>query len=143
MYLQVIKSESKADLRIVVIKGMVSFEGVRMLPAKLLQSCLTLCDPIGCNPLGSSVHRIFQARILEWVACSFSRRSSPPRDRTRGCINLHSYHQCKRVPSPAFIVCRLFDGHSDKCEVIPHCSFELHFSNIEPREHLHMFVGRL
>ena len=38
MYLQVIKSESKAELRI-VIKGMVSFQGVRMLPAKLLQSC--------------------------------------------------------------------------------------------------------
>ena len=37
MYLQVIKSESKADLRLVVIKGMVSFQGVRMLPAKLLQ----------------------------------------------------------------------------------------------------------
>ena len=32
--------------------------------------------------------------------------------------------------SPAFIVCRLFDvGHSDWCEVIPHCSFDLHFSN--------------
>ena len=72
------KSESKADLRIVVIKGMVSFEGVRMLPAKSLQSCLTLCDPIGCNPLGSSVHRIFQARILEWVAMPSSRGSSPP-----------------------------------------------------------------
>ena len=31
------------------------------------QSCLTLCDPMDCSPLGSSVHRIFQARILEWV----------------------------------------------------------------------------
>ena len=32
--------------------------------------------------------------------------------------------------SPAFIVCRPFDdGHSDRCEVIPHCSFDLHFSN--------------
>ena len=34
------------------------------------------------------------------------------------------------TPSPAFIVCGLFkDGHSDRCEVIPHCSFDLHFSN--------------
>ena len=34
------------------------------------------------------------------------------------------------TPSPAFIVCRLFDdGHSDQCEVIAHCSFDLHFSN--------------
>ena len=36
------------------------------------QSCLTLCNPVDYNPLGSSVHRIFQARRLEWVAISFS-----------------------------------------------------------------------
>ena len=36
--------------------------------AKLLQSCLTLWDPMDCSPPGSSVHGIFQARILEWVA---------------------------------------------------------------------------
>ena len=47
------------------------------------QSCPTLCDPMDCNPPGSSVHEIFQARILEWVAVSFSRGSSQPRDRTR------------------------------------------------------------
>ena len=35
---------------------------------KSLQSCLTLCDPMDCRPLGSSVHGILQARILEWVA---------------------------------------------------------------------------
>ena len=37
------------------------------------QSCPTLCDPMDCSPPGSSVHGIFQARILEWVAISFSR----------------------------------------------------------------------
>ena len=47
------------------------------------QSCPTLWDPMDCNPPGSSVHEIFQARILEWVAISFSRGSSQPRDRTR------------------------------------------------------------
>ena len=36
------------------------------------QSCLTLCDPMDCSLPGSSVHGIFQARILEWVAISFS-----------------------------------------------------------------------
>ena len=36
------------------------------------QSCLPLCDPIDCSPPGSCVHEIFQARILEWVASSFS-----------------------------------------------------------------------
>ena len=40
--------------------------------AKSLQSCLTLCDPIDSSPLGSSVPRILQARILEWVAISLS-----------------------------------------------------------------------
>ena len=40
----------------------------------------TLCDPMDCSPAGSSVHGIFQARILEWVAIIFSRRSSRPRD---------------------------------------------------------------
>ena len=53
-----------------------------------------------------------------------------------GCINLHSHQQCKcslfSTPSPAFIVSRFFDdGHSDCCEVIPHCSFGLPFSNNE------------
>ena len=38
--------------------------------------------PMDCNPPGSSVHRILQARILEWVTLSFSRGSSPPRDQT-------------------------------------------------------------
>ena len=38
--------------------------------AKSLQLCLTLCDPVDCSPLGSSVGRILQARILEWVAMS-------------------------------------------------------------------------
>ena len=47
------------------------------------QSCPTLCNPMDCSPPGSSVHEIFQARILEWVAISFSRESSHPRDRTR------------------------------------------------------------
>ena len=50
-----------------------------------------------------------------------------------GYINVPSHQQCQRVPfSPAFIVFRLFDdGHSDQCEVIFHCSFDLHFSNNE------------
>ena len=38
------------------------------------QSCLTLCDPMDCNLPGTSVHGILQARTLEWVAISFSKR---------------------------------------------------------------------
>ena len=46
------------------------------------QSCLTPWDCMDCSPLVSSVHGILQARILEWVAAPFSRRSSQPRDET-------------------------------------------------------------
>ena len=46
------------------------------------QSCLTLCDPMDCGPPGSSVHGIYQARILEWVAFSFSKGAFQPRDQT-------------------------------------------------------------
>ena len=45
--------------------------------------CLTLCNPVDYCPPGSSVHSIFQARILEWVAILFCRASSQPRDQTR------------------------------------------------------------
>ena len=45
------------------------------------------CDPMDYSPPGSSVHGIFQARILEWVAIPFSRGSSWPRDRTRVSCN--------------------------------------------------------
>ena len=47
------------------------------------QSCLTLCNPMNCSPPGSSVHRISQARILEWLAVLFFRGFSWPRDQTR------------------------------------------------------------
>ena len=50
--------------------------------AKSLQPCSAFCDPMDCSPPGSSIHGISQARILEWVAVSFSRGSSHPRDRT-------------------------------------------------------------
>ena len=46
------------------------------------QSCPTLCHPMNCRPPGSSVHRVIQARILEWAAVSYSRGSSQPRDQT-------------------------------------------------------------
>ena len=50
--------------------------------AQSLQLRLTLCDPMDCSPLGSSVHGILQTRILEWVVPS-SKESSQSRDRTR------------------------------------------------------------
>ena len=50
----------------------VAWEHIHYLPAKLLQSHPTLCNPMDCSPPGSSVQGILQARILEWVAMPFS-----------------------------------------------------------------------
>ena len=59
--------------------------------SSVVQSCLTLCDPLDCSPPGSSIHGILQARVLEWVAISFSRGSSRPRDQTQVS---HSVGRC-------------------------------------------------
>ena len=57
----------------------------------------TVCNPMDRSPLGSSVHGILQARILEWVAISFSRRFSWPRDQTHlSCIEDGLLH-CRRM----------------------------------------------
>ena len=53
-----------------------------MNECEVTQSCLTLCNPMDCSLPGASVHGIFQARVLQWVAISFSRGSSQPRDWT-------------------------------------------------------------
>ena len=53
---------------------------VKVLVAQL---CLILCDPVDSSPLGSSVHEILQARILKWVAISFSRGSSQLRNQAQ------------------------------------------------------------
>ena len=64
------------------------------LRSAVAQLCPTLCYPVEYSPPGPSVHGIFQARILEWVAISFSRGSFQPRDRTQlsiiadRCFNL-------------------------------------------------------
>ena len=88
----------------------------RMLVA---QSCPTLWDPMDCSLPGSSVHRIFQARILKWVAIPFSKISSWPRDRTQvSCIAgrfftiwatrealSNSYYHFKILPFNLFLLC--------------------------------------
>ena len=63
------------------------------IPCIHVQSCLSLCDPMGCSPPVYSVHGIFQAGILEWFAIPFSKGSSPPRDWTRvSCISCTASH---------------------------------------------------
>ena len=59
------------------------YKGRVKLESYIALSCTTLCDPMDCSLPGSSVHGIFQARVLEWVAISFSRGSSRFRNRTQ------------------------------------------------------------
>ena len=60
--------------------AMISLKGSKYkrnsIISEVTQSCLSLCDPMDCSLSGSSVHGIFQARILEWFAISFSDRKS-------------------------------------------------------------------
>ena len=71
------------------------------VPAQL---CPSLCNLMDCNPPGSSVHGIFQARILEWVSISYSRESSQPRDQARvsciSCICMLILYHCTTWEGP-------------------------------------------
>ena len=65
----------------------------------------TLCHPMECSPPDSFIHVIFQARILEWVANSFSRESSPPRDRTCvSCIGRQILYHWVTWEAPCWII---------------------------------------
>ena len=72
--------------------------------SEVAQLSLALCDPMDCSLPGSSVHGIFQARGLEWVAISLSRGSSPPRDRT----------QVSRIAGRRFTVGAIRDHQKEK-----------------------------
>ena len=100
----------------------------------ITQSCPNLCNPMNYNLPGSSVHGIFQARILEWVAVSSSREASPPRDWT--CISgtsclirwilyhcatwqAHLREKIKAIPTPSPSTEILFDSKhqaSTRCQ---------------------------
>ena len=67
---------------LLLLRDSFCFSAELCMHAKSLPSCTTLCIYMDCSLPGSSVHGILQARILEWVAISFSRGSSQPRDRT-------------------------------------------------------------
>ena len=135
-----------------------SKEDIQMANMLVPQWCPTLCDSMDCNPSGSSVPGILQARILEWVAISFSNAwkwkvkvTSLSRVRLLATPWTAAYQAPPSMgfsrqeywkwvtsafsvstPYPEFIVCRLFDdGHSHWHEMIPYCGFDLHFSNNE------------
>ena len=76
------------------------------------QSCLTLCDPVDCNPSGSSAHGISQAGILEWGAISSSRGSSQPRHWTQvycvSCNGRQILYQYMTIGKPMALTIRTF-----------------------------------
>ena len=71
-----------SDLHLSFIGVIISYYQKNKRWSEVSQLCPTLCNPMDCSLPGSSFHGIFQARILEWVAISFSRGYSQPRDWT-------------------------------------------------------------
>ena len=70
-----------------LLLGRKAMTNIKWSEVKWSQSCPTLCDPMGYSLPGSSVHGIFQARVLEWASISFYGASSQPRDWNRvSCI---------------------------------------------------------
>ena len=59
--------------------------------SEVAQSCPTLCDPMDCSPPSSSVHGIFQARVLEWVAIAFSNIYTHTQTHTHTHIYIYIY----------------------------------------------------
>ena len=76
------------------------------------QSCPILCDPMDCRPPGSSVHEIFQTRILERVAISSFRVSSQLRDQTFisciSCLSRQILYHCTSLRSPCSVLVQVF-----------------------------------
>ena len=73
-------------------------------PVQSFQSCPMLCDPRDCSPLGSSVHGISQATILEWVAISFPRDLLQARDQTCiSCFGGQILYQLSHKGSPRIL----------------------------------------
>ena len=102
-------------------KGQFSFQSQRS-ESEVSQSCSTLYNPVDCSLPGFSVHGIFQARVLEWVAVSFSRGSSQPRNWTqvshiagRRCtIWATKEAQRKAVPKNVQTATQLHSSHTSK-----------------------------
>ena len=89
------------------------------MPAKLLQSCPTLCSPMDCIPQGSSVQGILQTRRLEQDAMPSYRESFQPRDRTHtsciSCIGKQVLYLSYQLRSPIFLY--------SSCEFLPSSSY--------------------
>ena len=71
LFMKMKEESEKVDLKLNIQKTKIMAFGP-ISDSEVTQSCLTLCDPIDCSLPGSSVHGIFQAIVLEWIAISFS-----------------------------------------------------------------------
>ena len=95
--------------------------------SEVAQLCPTLCDPMDCSLPGSSLHGILQARVLTWVAISFSRGSSQPRDQTRvshipgRCLNLWATREAQSHKMKGYMqkdVCYHILWNTEKIKII-------------------------
>ena len=119
----------KFTVHILLKPGLENFEHYFTSVWKKVKSlrCPTLCDPMDCSLPGSSLHGILQANILEWVAISFSRGSSQPRDRTwvshivGRCFNLWATREaCNYAVVWAFFgICFLWDWNENWSFPVP------------------------
>ena len=97
--------------------------------------CLTFCNPMDCSPPGSSVHGILQARILEWVAISFSRDLSKPginnkKRRKEVCATLKSVFVIVLVVKSVSLVAQLVKEPTCQCRRHKRCGFDPWFGKI-------------
>ena len=96
--------------------------------------CLTLCDPMDCSPPGSSVHGISQARILEWLASSFSRGSSWPRDRTHVSCIAGGFFITEPPGKPKLTTLQFKkqakQKHKNRVIITPNCGWLYSFSSV-------------
>ena len=85
---------------------LVSWDPLCCMLCLVAQLCQTLCNPMDCSPPGSSVHEIFHARILEWVAISSSRKTVKYEECVFGntlspfSVHLLSWKRVARIPNP-------------------------------------------
>ena len=101
--------------------------------SEVTQLCPTLWDPMDCSLPCSSIHGIFQTRVLEWVAISLSRESSQPRDQTR----------VSRVVGRSFTVWATREGKDkgNKLPCFPLTSVsETFFSSVQSLSHVQLFA---
>ena len=103
---------------------------------EVAQSCPTLCDPVDCSLPGFSIHEILQARRLEWIAISFSRGSSRPRDRTQvsriggRCFNLWATReaQMRRMEMPRAPIRKACENHDSGFKNTPILCVDIHLT---------------